>query len=240
MDESRSQQHTNDEEEKLERAEEAARSGDGSAAFKASVMRARGVGCSPDRQLGLKWLTQSANSGFVQAQTQLAYLYSSGRGGAAQSYPKALYWYGAAAERGDPDALYKLGNMYDQGLGCDRDPDEAQRCWRAAARVGHAKASERLCRHQQPFLHASVEDARRQQNRTSRIRGLFLRLLCYRSCLLRVWKEEDGNNLKETTSQSPLAQPLIQQQQHQLHSSSSWRGEDDDNSLALCRDEQTL
>lgn len=123
----------------LEHAEEAAQRGDGRSAFTASLMRARGVGCEPDRGLALKWLEKAASLGVVKAQTQLAYLYSTGRGGAARDEAEALRWYAEAAEGGDAEALYKLGVRLR-----DKDYEKALQYWERAAAAGHVKAAERL------------------------------------------------------------------------------------------------
>ena len=61
--------------------EEHAAKGDAHGAFNCSVCYARGLGCARDRDRALRFLRQAADGGLPQAQAQLAYLYSTGRGG---------------------------------------------------------------------------------------------------------------------------------------------------------------
>ncbi|KAJ8600731.1 hypothetical protein CTAYLR_003907 [Chrysophaeum taylorii] len=183
-----------------------AQRGDGRAAFNAGLMRARGVGCEPDRALALKWLIKAANKGVVKAQTQLAYLYATGRGGATRNDAEAMRWYQAAAEAGDVDALYKLGGMYKQGLGSERDNEAAVRCWSEAAAAGHVKAAERL-RTMAPRPD-EVDDQQPGQRR--RGRGSLAWLCC--SCMRRYRGPPNDEYPKRTTTQSPLVEPLLDAQ----------------------------
>ena len=48
--------------------------------------------------------------------------------------------YRRAAERGDPEAMFKLGNCYKEGRGVPADAGEAAQWYRRAAEAGHAKA----------------------------------------------------------------------------------------------------
>ena len=118
--------------------------GDVHAAFNASLMYARGVGCARDRPLALRYLTQAAEGDVVAAQAQLAYLHATGRGGVeARDAARARDWYARAGAGGDADALYRLGAMHRKGEGGPRDDDAALECWTRAAELGHARARDR-------------------------------------------------------------------------------------------------
>lgn len=160
-------------------------------------MRARGVGCQPDRAVALGWLNKAAELGDVSAQTQLAYLHSSGRGGATRDDAKALRWYRAAADAGDAEALYKLGVMLRQGVGCDADQDAALRCWRAAAEAGHAKAAERV----RAFGPVSPPPPPNSQIGE---RPSVLDVFC--SCWRKPRQDQD---VPKSATESPLVEPLI-------------------------------
>jgi len=62
--------------------------------------------------------------------------------GAAESQ-EAVKWFKLAAEQGDMYAQYYLGQMYQKGLGVERNDAEAAKWYRIAARKGDrgAKAS---------------------------------------------------------------------------------------------------
>lgn len=53
-------------------------------------------------------------------------------------------WYERLAERGDAEAQYRLGQLYEEGIGIEPDPDLALRWYRAAASQGHLQAQWRL------------------------------------------------------------------------------------------------
>lgn len=55
-----------------------------------------------------------------------------------------MNWYRKAAELGLADAQAKLGLMYFQGIGVDRDAREALRWFRKAAEQGNAGAQNNL------------------------------------------------------------------------------------------------
>mmetsp|Transcript_1134 Transcript_1134/g.3389 ORF Transcript_1134/g.3389 Transcript_1134/m.3389 type:complete len:210 (-) Transcript_1134:37-666(-) len=129
------------EQDTLRTYEDHAAKGDANAAFNCSIMFARGVGCSKDRARALRYLEQAAEGGLPQAMSQLAFLYSSGRGGVGGRDPElALEWYEKAAGLGDAEALYQLGVLKrrSEGVGA------ARAYWVSAAAAGHAKARERL------------------------------------------------------------------------------------------------
>jgi hypothetical protein len=57
---------------------------------------------------------------------------------------KAAALYAEVARRGDPEAQYLLGKMYDYGQGVEQDYAEALRWYRAAAEQGYAKGQRNL------------------------------------------------------------------------------------------------
>ena len=64
--------------------------------------------------------------------------------GVAWDDAEAVRWYRLAAEQGDADAQYSLGNMNAEGRGVARDDAEAVRWYRLAAEQGYARAQNRL------------------------------------------------------------------------------------------------
>ena len=57
-----------------------------------------------------------------------------------------LGWYRQLAERGDPEAQYRLGLLHEEGVGEAADPAAARDWYRAAAHQGHAAAQFALAR----------------------------------------------------------------------------------------------
>ena len=62
-------------------------------------------------------------------------------------YREAADWCRRAAEQGDADAQYLLGNLYRDGVGVESDWDQALDLYRRAAAQGHAEAKEALILH---------------------------------------------------------------------------------------------
>ena len=62
----------------------------------------------------------AAERGDPGAQTQVGFMYETGRG-LPQDYMAAVYWYRRAAEQGYPRGMHLLGLMYDKGLGVAED-----------------------------------------------------------------------------------------------------------------------
>lgn len=63
---------------------------------------------------------------------------------ASGKYEEAAAWYRKAAEQGDADAQYNLGNLYAQGQGVAQDDAQAVAWYRKAANQGYAKAQSNL------------------------------------------------------------------------------------------------
>jgi TPR repeat protein len=89
----------------------------------------------PDEQTALALLSQSAGSGFVDAQHLLATLHERGEFLPA-SQSLALKWYRLAAEQGDADSQLALATQYFLGRGTEQDFGEAARWYGKAAEAG--------------------------------------------------------------------------------------------------------
>ena len=65
---------------------------------------------------------------------------SSNGGGPPQNGPNAVFWFRAAAERGNVDGMYNLGLMYLRGMGTERSPETAYQWFLKAAEAGEPQA----------------------------------------------------------------------------------------------------
>ena len=61
-----------------------------------------------------------------------------------RNFRSAILWYGRAAVENDPRAQYRLGVIFEKGLGVDRDYDESLKWYRAAANRQWAPAQYHL------------------------------------------------------------------------------------------------
>ena len=85
-----------------------------------------------DYATALRMYRSLAEQGSVYAQSNLGYMYDTGRG-TPQDYAEALKWYRLAAEQGDASALNNLGTMYDNGHGVLQDYVESHKWFNLAA-----------------------------------------------------------------------------------------------------------
>ena len=70
----------------------------------------------------VRFYTACAEQGDVEAQTKIGFMYLMGKG-VPKDRDLALKWLKEAADNGDGTAMYRIGQMYDQGL-CNTDPND--------------------------------------------------------------------------------------------------------------------
>jgi TPR repeat protein len=59
---------------------------------------------------------------------------------------EAFVWYLKAAAADDAEAHFRLGNLYDQGIGAPADPVKSRDHYARAVDLGHAGAKEHMAR----------------------------------------------------------------------------------------------
>ena len=79
-----------------------------------------------DEAIAVKFYAAAAESGYAQAQMDLALMYEQGRG-VQKDLKQALQFYKAAADQGHSPALHRTGKMLEQGLGGQPEPQLALR-----------------------------------------------------------------------------------------------------------------
>jgi len=79
-----------------------------------------GVGVPSDFKEAFRWISLSANQGYLDAQHNLAEMYETGKG-VSQNLEKAYEYYIVAARRGNLDSQIKVAKMYKEGIGTDKD-----------------------------------------------------------------------------------------------------------------------
>lgn len=85
------------------------------------------------------YLKPLAERGHNRAQYTLGWMYHNGYGLRIDD-EKALAWWKKAAAQKDPDALFALGLLYEQGMGVSKDPGEAARLYVWALERGNDDA----------------------------------------------------------------------------------------------------
>ena len=86
-------------------------------------------------------LRKEAESGNVDAQNNLGWIYLNGHG-AAKDYQESIKWYRMAAAQGNASAQFTLGKMYNSGQGVELDHMRAQMWLNLAAAKGNSEAQQ--------------------------------------------------------------------------------------------------
>ncbi|KAI8909549.1 hypothetical protein EDD86DRAFT_205691 [Gorgonomyces haynaldii] len=85
--------------------------------------------------------------GHPEAQNMLGELYETGEGSELEEgpdIPKALGFYRQAVSQGNARAMFNLGSLHEQGVGCVKDLDRALKLYNESARLGNTDARQRL------------------------------------------------------------------------------------------------
>ena len=104
-------------------------------------MYQEGVGTNKDDEKAFAWYRQAAELGSAVAQFHLAKRHQKNK-----NYPEAIEWYRRSAKKEYSPALYRLGWLYERGLGLQPDMVKAIYYYRQASKFGHAFALRNLGR----------------------------------------------------------------------------------------------
>lgn len=92
---------------------------------------------APDQELQLAAL---ADDGNVRAMIGLGYMSLSTKDKVRFKPEKAFAMFTAAADKGDPEAMFELGKLYEKGIGTDQDVAKALSLYQKAADLGFSDA----------------------------------------------------------------------------------------------------
>ena len=92
-----------------------------------------------DHAEAVRWYRLAAVQGDARAQTNLGFMFATGRG-VSKDIVEAERWYRLAAEQGHVSAQYNLGVMYASGEGVPLDIVRAYMWWDVAASQGEEGA----------------------------------------------------------------------------------------------------
>jgi TPR repeat protein len=97
-----------------------------------------GQGVPQDYAKAVEWYQRAGDQGNVQAEIDLAFMYSHGQG-LQKDYTRAVDWYQRAADQGDSAGQDSIGFMYLHGQGVQQNYPKAVMWFRKAAEQGNAK-----------------------------------------------------------------------------------------------------
>jgi len=101
-----------------------AEEGDARAQYYLGELALQGHAGTPDPVTACDWFERAADNDHLKAFQALGNCYLNGEG-REQNIDQAIYLYGMAAERGQPEAQYQLARMYATGSGVPKNPERA-------------------------------------------------------------------------------------------------------------------
>ncbi len=122
----------------LNNYEKAAKSGNKEAMIKLAELATDHLGSPPDFALERQWLEQAAEAGEPRAQVRLGDRLLHGDGGLEIDLKKARAWYEKAEQNRSLAASVRLGNLYRDGIGVNKDANIAEQKYLTAALGGSA------------------------------------------------------------------------------------------------------
>jgi hypothetical protein len=180
--------------------------------FRIAQMFYRGKGCIADFNAAFHWFSSSAEQNNPQAQFQLARMLQNGEGTikneqeAQKLYLLAFQGFMKLLQK-EPDSglQYKIGTMFEFGLGVKQDINSAKQWYRAAADSGNEYAADRL----------NQIEAYESQAAVGSIMSL-----------LRAFSRILGNDIKDSTTHKYRQDHKLMQKQQTLKSSHGHKYDD--------------
>jgi TPR repeat protein len=190
---------------------------DDSQEFRIGQMFYRGKGTIVDYTTAANWFSLSAEKGHAQAQFQLARMLQIGEGVPIdQQRSQALYFMAfqgfltSLKEEPDSALQFKIGTMYQFGLGVEKNMGTAKQWFTTAAQAGNEYAQERL----------NQIEAFKTQAAVGSVLGLF-----------RALARNMGNSINDSTTHKYRQDKKLMQKQHALKVSHGHKYDDQEQSL---------
>lgn len=127
-----------------------AENGDPDAQYTIGWRHSQGIGGVMDYFKAVKWWQKAADNGHLKAMFEIGNCYEAGLGGLPKNYERAIDYWKAAIDRGYNDTqklgigYFKLGLQYKQGIGVQKNAQEAVRLWEMAVQYGNSDAMYKL------------------------------------------------------------------------------------------------
>jgi TPR repeat protein len=103
-----------------------------------------GFGITMSHKDAFEWCMKAAEQEYPAAQSLMGWYYYSGDYGVEKSLEKAFTWFTLAAEQGDSQAQYWVGDCYENGFGISKSYEKALNWYKRAADQGHHDAQNKV------------------------------------------------------------------------------------------------
>lgn len=108
--------------------------------YKLATMYELGLGTEPDIEQAIRWYTISSKNGHASASDRLTYLQIKNEGYSTDKYGDWLDKLRAQAQNNDAESLFLLGQLYQQGIAVDKNPNQAILLLKKAGTLGMIEA----------------------------------------------------------------------------------------------------
>ena len=112
---------------------------------------AAGAAVAPDERLAGEWMRKAMDAYLqraawdnIDAMRALGWIYADARPNLSKDMARAAEWYGKAAQAGDAESMYQLGQICAAGQGVQGDAATAAALFKHAAELGHTDAMRAL------------------------------------------------------------------------------------------------
>lgn len=109
-----------------------AEAGEVEAQYRMAIMLQNGLGMVPNPAKAHRYMQAAAEQGHALAQHGLGFMYLQGECVAQADPQQAAAWFQKAADQGLVGSMATLAGLYEQGLGVEKNPEEAQRLYQLA------------------------------------------------------------------------------------------------------------
>ena len=103
-----------------------------------------GLGIEKDEYAALEWYQKAAAQNHPQSISYMAFFYEHSLAGLEKNTDEAVRLWKKAAELGDKEAQFTLGNLYDMGMYVEQNHEEAIQWWRRSAQQLFPRAMKRM------------------------------------------------------------------------------------------------
>jgi hypothetical protein len=105
---------------------------------------ANGIGVKPDEKKALVWYIKAAEQGHLLSKKLVEECTGEAVVVKGEASPFESYMF--SAENGDPEAMFIIARYYEDGIGIEKDLNEAKKWYNKSASLGHFGAKKALLR----------------------------------------------------------------------------------------------
>ena len=176
--------------------------------YKLGTMYELGLGTATDINEATRWYTISAEQGHSSANDRLTYLQIQKNGYIDNKYGNWLKQLRSQAQSNDPDSIFLLGQLYQHGIGVDKNTNQAMLLYKKAGSMGMIESD----------LQVEILDRELASQKTTKATNPKSKAPAKKSNPEEISKEEKRRRYQEAMKKLKQEQRIIEQQQKWVES----------------------